>query len=196
MTLDDGDRVQDVRLVVTNNGRMNIHVTIDSVPVIGARVWLIPASRRATVVVPVVTDVDGNAEVQFRPDEPQVDIVVAALALPFTFFRTVAQSDVPLEVVLNRAGSVLKLAWRPGAVPMDGLVLKHRGAMLGLLLVDQWATSVNASRDGETTVLSIASADPGDYVLCDAMTTTAGGCAAGMLVAGAGPLTLQLQPNK
>jgi hypothetical protein len=87
------------------------------------------------------------------------------------------------------AASVLKVAWTPGAVPGVRLVLKHRGAMLPLLLVNQQATGAN-SRDGETAVLSITSADPGDYMLCDAMTTTAGGCAAGMLAAGAVPLTL------
>jgi hypothetical protein len=195
VTLGEDDRVQDVRLVVTNNDRMTVHVTTDAGPIIGARVWLMPASRVATIVAPVVTDVDGNAEVDFRPNEPQVDIVVAAPALPFTFFRTTARSDMPLEVALNRAGSPLKLAWLPSSVPGVRLVLKHRGAMLPLLLVNQWAAGAN-SLDRKTAVLSIASADPGDYVLCDAMTTTAGGCAAGMLVAGAGPLTLQLQPNK
>ena len=78
----------------------------------------------------------------------------------------------------------------------DGLVLTHRGATLAVLLVYQWAAGVNTSRDGETAVLSIAFADPGDYMLCDAMTTTAAGCAAGLLAAGTGPLTLQLLPNK
>jgi hypothetical protein len=195
-TLNEDDRVQDVRLVVTNNDRMKVHVTTDAGPVIGARVWLMPLSRRATVVAPVVTDVDGNAEVDFRPDEPQVDIVVIAPALPFTFFRTVARSDAPLDVALNRAGSVLKLAWRPGAVPIDRLVLKHRGAMLGLLFVYQEATDKNTSRDGETTVLSLTAADPGDYMLCDTVTTTPDGCISGILAVGGAPLTLQLRANE
>jgi hypothetical protein len=190
VNLDDGDRVQDVRLVITDNDRMNIHVTTDSGPVIGARVWLLPGSRRATIGVPVVTDVNGNAEVYFRPDETQVDIVVVAPGLPFTFFQTAARSDVPSEVVLNRAGPALKLVWTPRAVPGARLVLKHRGAMLPLLLVNQWASGVN-SRDGETAVLLVASADPGDYTLCDPIATTANGCSAGMLTAGA-PLTLQM----
>ncbi len=196
VTLGDDDRVQDVRLVVTNNDRMKVHVTTDSGPVIGARVWLMPASRVATIVAPVVTDVDGNAEVDFRPNEPQVDIVVVAPALPFTFFRTTARSDTPLEVALNRSGSPLKLVWTPRAVLGARLVLKHRGAMLPLLLVNQWATGANTSRDGETAILSIVAGDPGEYMLCDAMTTTASGCDAGVLSAGAGPLTLRLQPNE
>ncbi|MGH9424525.1 MAG: carboxypeptidase regulatory-like domain-containing protein [Thermoanaerobaculia bacterium] len=195
ISLGERDRVQDVRLVLTEEDRMNVHVTSDFGAVIGARVWLMPTNRSATVVAPVVTDINGNAEVQFRRDETQVDIVVAAPVLPFTFFRTVARSDVPLEVALNRAGSVLKLAWSQKTMPIVGLALKHRGAMLPLLFVYQEATGASASRDGETAVLAISSADPGDYAICDARTTTAGSCAGGMLATGA-QLMLQLRPKE
>jgi len=88
-----------------------------------------------------------------------------------------------------------------GAVPIDGLVLKHRGAMLGLLFVYQEAKEAmgaNASRDGETAVVSITSADSGDYVLCNAMTSAAleaRGCTGGTLAAGAA-LTLHLPPQE
>jgi len=189
VSLRDDDRIQDVRLRVTDNDRMTAHVTTSTGPVIGARVWLMPENRQASVVAPTLTDIDGNAELQFRRDEPNVDIVVAAPPLPMTFFRTTARSGISLEVPLNRSGSPLNLAWPPGAVVGATLVLKHRGAMLPILLVTQWAGGVMSPRE-QTAVLSFSSVDPGEYTFCDP--ANARTCVTGTVLTGAPTLTLEL----
>jgi hypothetical protein len=171
VTVREGDRIQDVRLVVKSNSRVSIHVSTPAGPAIGARSWLLPTNRNASVFVAEVTDIEGKATFWFRPNEPNGDVVVSAPALPFTLFNTLLHADQVIEVPLSAQGSKLILRWPMSATagqPMP--VLMHRGAVLPVLLVDQWSTSTTRSRDGATAILTINSIDPGEYALCGAST--------------------------